>query len=95
MKVFLDDERPTPPGWARVYTVEDAISILKCGMVTHLSLDNDLGVGQQEGYKVVDWIEEQCVVHSFKPPEIIEVHSANPCRAEYMRKVIARIQEGG
>ena len=91
MRVFLDDERPTPPGWARVYTVEATISILKSGMVTHLSLDNDLGESQQEGYKVVDWIEEQCVVNGFIPPKIMEVHSANPSRAEYMRKVIERI----
>ncbi len=29
MKVYLDDERPTPDGWLRVYWPEEAITLLK------------------------------------------------------------------
>ncbi|WP_164673228.1 cyclic-phosphate processing receiver domain-containing protein [Vibrio sp. ArtGut-C1] len=29
MKVYLDDERPTPKGWYRVYWPEEAIALLQ------------------------------------------------------------------
>jgi hypothetical protein len=29
MKLFLDDERPTPDGWERAYTAPEAIALLK------------------------------------------------------------------
>lgn len=91
MKVFLDDERPTPKGWTRTHTVEETIDLLKTGDVTDLSLDNDLGQGLREGYEVLDWVEEAVVLEDFKPPERMSVHSANAIRAIYMRKLIARI----
>jgi len=40
MKVYLDDERNTPEGWVRTYTVEETIEHLKTRAVAELSLDN-------------------------------------------------------
>jgi len=92
MKVYLDDERQTPDGWERTFTVEGTIALLQTLAVTHLSLDNDLGEGQPEGYKVLDWLEETVYFdHSFPLP-IISVHSANASRVEYMKRAALNIE---
>lgn len=77
MKVFLDDERPTPEGWVGVRWPEEAIELLQSGVVEELSLDHDLGDDAHgTGYDVVLWIEEAVVTSGFRPPRI-RVHSAN------------------
>lgn len=77
MKVFLDDERPTPKGWKRVYWPDEAIELLKTGEVTHISLDHDLGDDERgTGYDVVLWIEKAVALDNFTPPKMT-VHSAN------------------
>jgi hypothetical protein len=43
MKLYLDDERPTPAGWIGVKWPDEAIAYLETGSVTDLSLDHDLG----------------------------------------------------
>jgi len=77
VKVYLDDERATPEGWTRVYWPEEAIELLRTGMVEVISLDHDLGDDDRgTGYDVVKWIEEQVVTAGFVPPDM-RVHSAN------------------
>ncbi len=77
MKVYLDDERPTPEGWHPVRWPDEAIRLLETGNVTHLSLDHDLGDDDRgTGYDVVLWIEEAVATRDFNPPEI-QVHSSN------------------
>ncbi len=77
MKVDLDDERPTPAGWVRVYWPQEAIVLLETGQVTEISLDHDLGDDEHgTGYDVVLWVEEQVIVRGFRPPRMT-VHSAN------------------
>lgn len=88
----MDDLRETPHGWSRTYTVEQTIEILRTRTVTHLSLDNDLGEGQAEGYHVLDWLEE--TIHedmTFPMPEI-QIHSSNASRVEYMRRAVRSIE---
>ena len=84
MKIYLDDERQAPKGWVRTSDARSTINILKRGLVSHLSLDHDLGeetgIGYPIGcgYDVLLWIEEQ--VHTnpdFILPEI-KIHTANP-----------------
>ncbi len=101
MRIYMDDVRTTPHGWERTYTVEETIIALESRMVTHLSLDNDLGEGLAEGYKVLDWLEEQVHGdHTFPIPEIT-IHSSNASRVEYMQRALRSIerirqeQEGG
>ncbi len=77
MKVFLDDERETPPGWTRARWPDEAIELLEAGGVTELSLDHDLGDDARgTGYDVIRWIEEAVALREFVPP-MIRVHSAN------------------
>lgn len=84
MKVFLDDERPTPEGWTSARWPEDVIALLETGAVTELSLDHDLGDDDHgTGYTVILWIEEAVAVHGFQPPQI-HVHTANPSAREKM-----------
>lgn len=92
MMIYMDDDRQTPDGWYRTYRVEDTIYWLQSRRVTHLSLDNDLGEGRQEGYKVIDWLEETVYFDKTFPLPEITVHSANASRADYMRRAAANIE---
>jgi len=92
MKVYLDDERQTPEGWTRTYNVPETIGLLQIERVTHLSLDNDLGEGEPEGHNVLTWLEQQVFYDpSFQMP-IVSIHSANPVRVEYMKRVLLSIE---
>lgn len=93
MKVYLDDERTTPPGWRRVYWPNEAIELLKTGQVTEISLDHDLGDDERgTGYDVVLWIEQAVFTEGFKPP-LIKVHSANSSAREKMEQGIRQIEK--
>lgn len=92
MKVFLDDERATPPGWTRAYWSDEVIEFLSTGTVTELSLDHDLGDDERgTGYDVVLWIEEAVALRGFKPP-LIRVHSANSSARGKMESGIRSIE---
>jgi len=92
MKVYLDDLRPTPEGWTRVYWPDEAIELLKTGNVDVISLDHDLGDDERgTGYDVVVWIEEAVATKNIIPPEI-KVHSANSSAREKMEAGIRSIQ---
>jgi len=97
MKLWLDDRRESPPGWAWVKTPTATIALLQTDVVEELSLDHDLGLWdedgrEQTGYDVLIWIEEQVVLHGFRPPSLT-VHSANSAariRMEHALKSIMR-----
>jgi len=91
MKVYLDDERETPAGWHRVYWPDEAIELLKTGLVEEISIDHDLGDDARgTGYDVILWIEEATATTGFRPPAI-RVHSANPSAREKMERGIESI----
>ena len=88
MRVYLDDERPTPSGWTRAYTSSEAIALLSTGQVTIISLDHDLGPPEAgTGYDVCLWLEEQVVLNRFTPPEV-RIHSANPVGRQRMQAAV-------
>lgn len=94
MMIYLDDERPTPEGWTRTYTVAQTIDVFlnpNVGPVTHLSLDNDLGEGQREGFQVLDWLEDRVAADPTFPVPIVLIHSANPVRRAYMLRALRSI----
>ena len=97
MKIFLDDVRETPEGWARVFTVEELwVSYNLClaygGVVDAVSLDNDLGDGIPEGYTFLDELEEKVANNPLYPiPKEIRIHSANPVARKRMQSVIDRL----
>lgn len=94
MKLYLDDERKTPAGWARVFNIEDAKVILATKTITHLSVDNDLGSQDPttEGYNLLNWLEEQVYFDPTFPVPVITVHSSNEGRAPSMRQVAAKLE---
>jgi hypothetical protein len=51
-----------------------------------ISLDNDLGEGNMEGYKVLDWLESLLIPVEFG----IHLHTSNPVARERMRATIQR-----
>lgn len=96
MKIFLDDDfenrHPPDSTWARCATVEDALTALLTGVVTHISFDNDLGEGQTEGYKLLDYLEERIGTGDWLHAiPALDVHSANPVRRDHMKATIASI----
>lgn len=92
VKVFLDDERLAPHGWAQVRWPDEAIALLKTGSVDEISLDHDLSDDSRgTGYDVIVWIEEAVALTGFDPPKIT-VHSANPSATERMRAGITSIE---
>lgn len=92
MRIYMDDARDTPHGWTRTYTVEETLTMLESRMVTFLSLDNDLGEGQPEGYKVLDWLEEQVYTDPSFPIPTVTIHSSNASRVEYMQRALRSIE---
>lgn len=79
MKVFLDDERPTPAGWIGVRWPNEAIELLQTGRVQRISLDHDLGDDARgTGYDVLLWVEEAVVLRGFKPPEMVSIPHTLP-----------------
>ena len=92
MRIFLDDERNTPPGWTRTFWPDEVIALLQAGGVEEVSLDHDLGDDKRgTGYDVVLWIEEAVALHGFVPPTI-RVHSANASAREKMEAGIRAIE---
>jgi len=92
MRVYLDDERATPPGWVRVFWPNEAIALLETGQVDELSLDHDLGDDQRgTGYDVVLWVEEAVALRGFRPPRMF-VHSANSSARQKMLAGIGAIE---
>ena len=91
MKIYLDDERPTPEGWVRVYWPDEAIEYLKTGQVTEISLDHDLGDDERgTGYDVLLWLEREVIANYMAPP-IIHIHTANPPARKKMELAVGTI----
>ncbi len=93
MKVYLDDIRKPPAGWALVKWPDEVIKLLKTGKVEELSLDHDLGDDERgTGYDVILWIEKQVFTKGFKAPKI-KVHSANVSARKKMVQGIKSIEK--
>lgn len=97
-RIWLDDVRPIPE-WMRTSdcvwydTAEDLIDTLRRFInffsleeIEYISLDNDLGEGRMEGYKVLDWLESLQISIPFG----IHIHTSNPVARERMRAIIRR-----
>jgi hypothetical protein len=92
MKLWLDDVRPAPNGWAWAKTSQEAITILKdwWNEIEIISLDHDLG-GNDNGYKVLIFIEYTVAIEGYPfSPEIL-IHTANPAAREKMEAAVMSI----
>lgn len=93
MKVYLDDERPTPAGWTPALWPDEAIAQLQTGKVTHISLDHDLGDDRRgTGYDVLLWLEQAVALEGFMPPHIT-IHTANPSARAKMQQAVEAIRK--
>jgi len=91
MKVYLDDERPTPDGWVSTRWPNEVIDLLKTGQVTEISLDHDLGDDERgTGYDVLKWLEEAVATSNFLPPKIA-IHTSNVSARRRMELAVASI----
>lgn len=103
INIYLDDERVTPKGFVRTYTVEETIKMIEENEVDILSLDNDLGfIGQpdKEGFQVIRWLEDRhnpnnpdhLPMSKCPPPEKIVPHTGNYERKMDMYRGIRNLQ---
>lgn len=93
MRIWLDDVRPMPPGWdVRVTTAEQAITALRLGRVSAISLDHDLGEGQKTGYDVACWIEQAAYDDEIGQIEV-EIHSDNAVGRKNIAAAIKNAQK--
>jgi len=88
MKIYLDDDRVTPDGYVRTYTVENTIDLIikNNGNIEVVSLDNDLGLGLLEGREVMKWIEEQAYFNKLYPIPHLLIHSGNSVAVDEMAR---------
>ena len=67
-----------------VWNMKRVMEYLDTFTFTEISCDNDLGEGEAEGYKLLDWLE---MTNRNYP---IHIHSANPVAVQRMRRIIER-----
>lgn len=97
MNVWLDDERKEPEGWLRVKTVEHLWHLMTSSdeVINLLSLDNDLGEGNTEGYVFLDMLEKALITNFDLfvgvVPKYISIHSMNPEAKNRMFKTLEKI----
>jgi len=94
LKVFLDDVRipsqiygaSADDEWVLVNTIDEVKELLSNNVVSHLSLDNDLGENLEEGHVLIPWMMNNMLW----PTEELFVHSANPYWSNLMNEDIKR-----
>lgn len=89
MKLWVDDERPAPPGWVPARTLAVAMDYLSYGLVDEMSLDHDLG-GDETTRRIVLTLAEVPAMW----PKVIHVHTANPVGREWLVGMIERYGPG-
>jgi hypothetical protein len=91
MKLYLDDARIEPEGWARAYTYEECLELLTTGLVTHLDLDWHLGQGpERTGLAVLEWLEREVRAGRVPLPRL-SVHTSDPGARQRMLEIVARL----
>ena len=98
MKLWIDDVRPAPEGYAHKLSVNSAITLIQwCELMVNegfpkygielIDVDHDLGDYASDGgdgVKLLDWLEETGRNYP------IRIHSQNPVGVENMRRIIER-----
>jgi len=91
LNLWVDDERPAPPGWYHATSVEEAQDILVSCIVEKWSLDHDLGEGG-ETYDLVKWLARELHENdlNFWPGFPPTIHTQNPVGRENIRATVDR-----
>lgn len=87
MKLWVDDERPAPEGWAWAKTVQDAITALLAAqafdVVEEMSLDYTLGRGES-AMDLLEWMRDE-----LRPwPPVIHAHSSSYDGQRLIRQLV-------
>lgn len=91
-KLYLDDLRPTPTGFERVYAYEEFVKfILDNGLPDFISYDHDLGEGKT-GYDCAKWLVDYCLENNLSLPEYA-VHSQNPVGKENILTLLSNFEK--
>ena len=94
MNIFLDDIRNAPKGFVLARTCSEAIRLIsEPEPITILSLDHDLGEGQETGYELMKLLEIWAHEGFWSLiPQYFEIHSANPVGRKNMQAAIDSIE---
>lgn len=86
--LYLDDLRPTPEGFERVYNFEEFVAFIsQNGMPDFISFDHDLGLGKTS-FDCAKYLVEYSLDNQATLPEFT-VHSQNPVGKENIEKLLA------
>lgn len=81
VKLYLDDLRPTPEDFQRVYSYDEFVVFISLnGLPASISFDHDLGPGKT-GYDCAKFLVEYCLDHGITNINF-SVHSQNPVGKE-------------
>ena len=81
IKLYLDDLRPTPDNFHRVYDYNEFVSFITLhGLPDFISFDHDLGLGNT-GYDCAKFLVEYCLDNEISTINFT-VHSQNPVGKE-------------
>ena len=84
----IEDEEDTPCEVHWVKTQSEFENYIKeNGLPDLISFDNDLGIGNGEGYECAKWLVEYCMDNDKELPDWY-VHSANPVARENIEKLL-------
>ena len=87
MPLYLDDLRPTPEGFDRVYSYEEFVAYLeRKGLPDFISFDHDLGE-DLSGYDCAKYLVAYCLAHQHPLPNY-QVHSQNPVGRENIERLL-------
>ena len=92
MNLYLDDLRPTPEGFERVYSYEEFVAYLQhYGMPRFISFDHDLGE-EFSGYDCAKYLVDYCLYRLLPLPDFT-VHSQNPVGKENIERLLNNFKE--
>ena len=91
MKVLLDNINVAPQGWRIARWPHDAISLLKTGAVTNLTINAGKDLQKRgTGEDVLDWLKGAVVDLGLPPPDI-KVYAINRDQHKRMMSKVHRI----
>ncbi|MFI5405102.1 MAG: cyclic-phosphate processing receiver domain-containing protein [Nitrososphaerales archaeon] len=93
MKIWLDDIRPAPKGWAWKKNSQEILVtvIYNSHLIEEISFDHDLGEDSLTGYDILNVIEQMVVAGTWEGKLNFHVHSANPVGRRNMQRAIDSI----
>ena len=86
MKLYVDDIRRPPAGWALARTVEEAIEKLDTGMVSELSLDYVIGYSAETNFTPV--ARHVASLPADKRPQVVYLHTSSSSGARELESIL-------